>query len=358
MTTRNLKIRAALVGLGLIATSCGPMQPHEYTTSVAGAYDTTSRYDMGAASGMLQSSASSWSSPEVAIVKSIIDTVRSSFGQDAANGVSNYYGETLQRDVRGYLLAESPPWAMNISEQLGRVDDQLKTVDIQGSWLVAEKQGGQYEVTQIWSGISVFKNPSCRSGGSLLCEQFHFSTESLLEAEYPIEIISSRAGAIASGQALVVDAHQVEFNYGRLGLYMLINQLLPNRADEGGIGVRDVALAAVNCRGLAGRLAGDDDVLGWEFGGTRIGLSLSQLVGSCEEGVFGSVNRFVDNFNLPLKMDLSGSAQMVDTTRDGKINRLDNGQLSGAMNLASGRSNAREGDVSGEFTAYRVGSFN
>ncbi len=375
--------RALLVSAALSVVSCLPMDAREHKTTVEGTYDFSARYDMSVAAGALQSTAGSWVSPDDAIVNSILGLVKSGFGEDVAAAVSSNYGSTLRRDVRGYMSSSSPSWVMGLSSQVGLVDDQLKTVDIRGSWHVAavagqdnagqenagqenageenagEDQSGlgrEYEVTQMWSGISVFKNPACRSGGSLLCEQFHISTETLLDSEYPLEIVSSRARVRTTGENLNVAAHNIELNYGRLGLYLLINQLFPDKAAES-IGARDIALAAVNCRGLAGRLTGKDDVLGWDVLGVRVGLSLNQLVGSCEDSVFGSVNGLVDKFNLPLQMNLSGNARLVDSARQGQIDRIDQGKMSGAMTMPMGRSETRQGSVQGDFTAFRVGSF-
>lgn len=362
-------IRAVLLSAFLPLVSCMPMEARESSMEVEGTYDFAARYDMSVAAGALQSSVGGWVSPDEAIVNSILGLVKSSFGADVASAVSSNYGSALRRDVRGYMSSSSPSWVMGLSSQVGLVDEQLKTVDIRGSWHIAAVAGQEeagldgdqaleteYEVTQMWSGISVFKNPACRSGGGLLCEQFHISTETLLESEYPLEIVSSRARVRTSGENLNVAAHEIELNYGRLGLYLLVNQLFPDKSAQT-VGARDIALAAVNCRGLAGRLAGQDDVLGWEIAGVRVGLSLNQLVGSCEDSVFGSVNRLVDNFNIPMSMNLSGNARMVDTARQGQIDRIDQGKMSGAMRMPMGQSEARQGSVSGDFTAFRVGSF-
>ncbi len=360
--------RAVLVSAALSMVSCLPMEAREHTTTVEGTYDFSARYDMSVAAGALQSSAGSWIAPDEAIVNSIMGLVKTGFGADVAAAVASNYGSTLRRDVRGYMSSSSPSWVMGLSSQVGLVDEQLKTVDIRGSWHIAaiagqdsmdEEQtelGTEYEVTQMWSGISVFKNPACRAGGGLLCEQFHISTDTLLDSEYPVEIVSSRARVRTTGENLNVAAHDIELNYGRLGLYLLVNQLFPDKSAEK-VGARDIALAAVNCRGLAGRLTGKDDVLGWEVLGVRVGLSLSDLVGSCEDSVFGSVNGLVDKFNLPLQMNLSGNARMIDSAREGKIDRIDQGRMSGAMTMPMGRAETRQGSVHGDFTAFRVGSF-
>ncbi|MFU8806810.1 MAG: hypothetical protein ACNA8W_23590 [Bradymonadaceae bacterium] len=346
-----------IFGTMLVVGGCGPLVPVESTTRVEGSYDTMTRYDFSTASGMLTEAAGSWTAPDRALTESIIGQVSTMYGSDIAQTLSNQFGSQIQSQIRTYLQAESPSWVFNMGPHLDGVDAKLKTVDAQSTWVVGETSGGQYEVTQIWNGFSVFKDPACRGAGNLICEQTHYTTEALLDAEYPIEIVSTRSEGVTTSAGLFVDSHSVEFNYGRLGLYMLVDALLPPESREGSVGLRDVALGAINCRGLAGRLAGDDGIFGFDLAGVRIGLSLNDLIGSCQDGIFGIVNRFVDRFHIPLNMNIKSNARLVDTNRDGRINRLDDGKVDGMMNLTRGSAVGQEGPVSGEFTGFRVGSF-
>jgi hypothetical protein len=352
-------MKRAMIGwmaIGMLS-GCGPLVPVESTTRVDGSYDTTTRYDFSTASGMLTQAAGSWTSPDRLITDSLISHVSSRYGADVASTLSSQFGATIQNQIYQYLQGEGPSWLFNIAPELDGIEAKLKVVDARSTWVVAEAGADVYEVTQIWNGFSVFKDPACRTGSSLICEQTHFTTQALLDAEYPIEIVSSRAMGVHSGEGFAVDSQDVQFNYGRLGLYMLIDALLPPESRQGSVGLRDVALAAVNCRGLAGRLAGDDGILGFDIAGVRVGLSMNELIGSCQDGIFGGVNRFVDRFNIPLNMNLNSQARLVDTNRDGRINRLDNGKVDGMMSLSRGSSVGQSGPVSGDFTGFRVGSF-
>jgi len=167
-------------------------------------------------------------------------------------------------------------------------------------------------------------------------------------------VLSSRYTAVDQGDAVALESHSLDFNYGRLGLYLLTNLILPDDPTEG-VGLRDVVLAAINCRGLAGRIAGDDGVLGVNVGGVNVGLSLSDLIGNCEDSVFGVTTRFVDRFNAPVAMALKGAAQIVDTNRDGRIDQLNAGSVDGDMTYETVLGQSGEGPVSGLFTGFRVG---
>ena len=84
-------------------------------------------------------------------------------------------------------------------------------------------------------------------------------------------------------------------------------------------------------------------------------MSLNDLIGNCQDGVFAQVNGFVDGFNVPLGMDMGGTARVIDTNRDGAVDQLTDGQLAGDMNLALTGGQTDGGPVSAQFVGFRVG---
>ncbi len=86
-----------------------------------------------------------------------------------------------------------------------------------------------------------------------------------------------------------------------------------------------------------------------------MGLSINDLVGSCEQGVFGMVNEFVDQFNVPMSMNLEGSLTMLDSDRDGLVDQLTSREIAGDLALEIGRGEPTSGPVQAQMTAWRVG---
>jgi hypothetical protein len=348
---------AKVIGLTLLASflvACEGLPVREVRQTLEGTYDVETRYDMKTVAGTFSGFAGQWARPDEAIHQEIIAGVRESHGDQIANTFESVYGSQLQQDITGYLNEQAPPWVMNLENSLEDVDQQLGKVDMQASWLYVEKENGTFEATQIWNGFSVFEDPDCPDSDAILCNQLQITSEELLEAEYPVEVISSTYEAVDQGETVALESHSVEFSYGRLGLYLLTNLILPDQKTSG-VGLRDVVLAAINCRGLAGRIAGDDGTLGVNVGGVNVGISLDDLIGNCEDSVFGMTTRFVDRFNAPVAMDLSGTAQIIDTNRDGRIDQLTGGDLGGNMTLTTFNGQAEEGPVDGLFTGFRVG---
>lgn len=337
----------------LLSSGCTAMNVHDASQTVDGTYDAETRYDMAAFQGIFGGLAGQWREPDIAITEAIQGQVRTNYGQTVGNAFVQFYGAQLKQDVRGYLSEETPGWVMGLSGKLDQVDTQMKTIDMQTTMLLVENDT-TINATQIFNGIAVFRDPNCRDSGAVVCDQMEISGQSLLDSEYPVEILSADYEAERQNDTMNIGAASVDLNYGRLGLYLLANQILPDEPTEK-VGFRDVVMGAINCRGLAGRLAGDNGSLGVNVGGVEVGLSLNDLIGNCQDGVFGQVNGFVDRFNVPLGMAMAGSARLVDTNRDGAIDQLTDGAMSGDMNLSILAGQSDQGPVDAQFVGFRVG---
>lgn len=340
--------------LALTTTACTGLTPREIQQTLEGAYDVESRYDMKTIAGMFSGFAGGWAKPDTAIYDEIIGQVGRTYGSQVASGFETIYGSTLQRDITSYLNEQAPPWVMNLQSSLAGVDKQLNTVDMQANWLFVEKDPGKFEATQIFSGVSVFEDPDCPDSAALLCNQIEVTSDELLDAEYPIQVLSSTYVATDLGDTMELESHSLDFSYGRLGLYLLTNLILPDNPTEG-IGLRDVTLAAINCRGLAGRVGGENG-LTVNVAGVNVGLSLDDLIGNCEDSVFGVTTRFIDRFDAPLSMNLKGGGGILDTNRDGRIDQLNTGAVAGDLELTTlFNGQTEEGPVDGLYTGFRVG---
>ena len=346
---------ACLFGCILLLPSCQGVTPRESEQVVAGSYDAETRYDMLSLSGALASSVQGWQSPDQAIQEQILGRFEKKYNKSVASAIRSSYGTQISSQILGHVQVHSPPWMLNMSSTLDTVDAQLGRVDVQTSMLIAQAPDGGYKVTQIWNGISVFRDPACRDGGGLDCSQIALDSKALLDAEYPVEIVSASFDATQEGRhALTLSGQNVAFNYGRLALYLITNLALPDEPGQG-LQLRDIMLAAINCRGVAGRLAGGDGILGWKIAGVEVGLSLNDLVGSCEDGVFGMINGFIDQFNVPLTMNVGGQLTLLDPNRDGVVDQISTSTLQGTVRASLRGGTAKEGPVSGQMTGWRVG---
>lgn len=352
-------IPLCLAALALFSLTACPVNYSPPQRQIEGVYDAETRYDMKTLAGTL-STVKSWEQPRVAIKDAIIRTVRRLYNNEIANLVASYYGDWISSEIESYLIELSPAWLRNLTQTLTTVDSQLDMVDIQTSILLSQDADNPeaLKATQLWNGITVFRDPLCRQNGGLTCDQITVSIKELLDAEYPIDLINSTFVATEQAQnQLNLTSNEIRFNYGRLALYLMTNLALPNEPGAG-LQIRDVILAAINCRGLAGRLAGDDKVLGWNIAGFEVGISLNDLVGSCEDGIFAMVNDFVDQFSVPITMNLGGQITALDNNLDGVIDQLVSSALQGQVKASLLGGQVKEGPVSGQMTSWRVGDLN
>ncbi len=320
---------------------------------VAGSYDAQARYDMSSASGAITQSAAAYVAPDARIRDALVGAFSQVHSSAVGDEVAGLYGDYLAGEVRSYMGGVAP-WVLDLDQHIQSVDGRLAGLDVKMGVLVVERADGALDVTQIWEGISVLDDPSCTDGES--CATIEFTTQELLGSEYPVEIASSEIFATpAFGGGYVMEDHQVSFNYGRLGLYLLVDTVLPDDGDDTSINLRDVALAAVNCRGLAQHLTGQDRVLGWNIGGVEVGLSFRDVVGACEEGIFATVNDVVDQFSVPITLDLSGPLATIDEDGDGRIDVISSDAIAGDLSATLPGGGGKGGPVSGVMTGYRVG---
>lgn len=345
----------ATLALFVLGSGCTGFPVYEQSQVVEGAYDAETRYDMETLAGALSGSVQSWEQPDQIIRRKILERVESRYGAQIAGLVEQYYGQQISSTIRTYAQDVAPEWLLSLPSAIDIVDRQLKRVDVQTSFLLAEQADGSFKATQIWNGISVFRSPECRENGGLSCEQIQISIKELLDAGYPLDLVNSEFSGNLTGDNLSMASHEVRFNYGRLALYLMTNLVLPDKPGAG-LQLRDVVLGAINCRGLAGRLAGEDDVLGWTILGVEVGVSFNELLGSCEDGVFGMVNGFIDQFNVPLKMNLAGSLTLLDDDYDGTIDQLVTRDLGGDVNASLITGQEAEGPVTGQLIGFRVGA--
>lgn len=359
MSSSKASTRIALLiltALSIFGLTACPVNFNPPQRQIEGVYDAETRYDMKTLAGTL-STVKSWEQPRVAIKDAIIRTIKRLYNNDIALLVAEYYGDSIAADIEAYLVELSPAWLRNLTGTLSIVDAQLDMVDVQTSILLASDPDNPsaLKATQLWNGITVFRDPLCRKNGGLNCPQITVSIQELLDAEYPIDLVNSTFAATEEVEnQLSLTSNEIRFNYGRLALYLMTNLALP---DEPGasLQLRDVIMAAINCRGLAGRLAGEDKVLGWNIAGFEVGVSLNDLIGSCEDGIFAMVNDFVDQFSVPITMNLGGQITALDNNLDGVVDQLVSSALQGQVkaSLLSGQS--KEGPVSGQMTSWRVG---
>ena len=339
--------------VAMLVCGCRPGVRGPAEAVIEGAYDTETRYTLQSEGTPLTSLASEWLDPVDAIESRVRSQIGDQYGRTLQRGYDELVRATARATLERAVREEAPAWLTDIRPALATVDGQLKRIDVSASLLISQPQAQRWTGRQMWQGISVFRDPDCPTSTSLLCDQFHLSLADWTDAEFPLDVVSAEQSIRVQGDRITLESHTVSLNYGRLGLFLLVDQLLPQDGDEH-VGLREVVLAAINCRGLASRLGGSNGAWTLDIGGVEVGISLEDMIGTCEEGVFAEVNRVVDRFSIPMELDMAGTAQLVDTSRDGVIDQITRGNLGGQSELALS-SGVTQQAVDGQFIGFRVG---
>jgi len=144
----------------------------------------------------------------------------------------------------------------------------------------------------------------------------------------PSDIVTATATATATKGTLTIGDHLFAVSYGEYAWQALEAKL---NADHGA-GIRATLGAAVNCPLIASRVA-SKCVLGVCVG------HAAELTSICERGLDEIVDRAhakLASFKFDALHLAAGRATMVDTTKDGVADRLDNGVWTAEINAGQG----------------------
>jgi len=142
-------------------------------------------------------------------------------------------------------------------------------------------------------------------------------------------------GRVLSYNNLSIDRHPVDFNYGRLILFVLETFLFPAiTGDPAPVTLEDVFSDIVNCDGFASFITGSDGEI------CVIGcIEHSDIEGFCEGAislVFGTLfESFVGALSFDSVMEMRGSATLVNDDTDLEVELLEDGEYTGTISIGS-----------------------
>lgn len=217
---------------------------------------------------------------------------------------------------------------MSVGCDLRRMITRLQILSI----LSIGKVGSDFEVFGIdtWNGLGVcdftpdpdFIIGECDEAPD--CERLQIEIEDgslgLLRGDW--------TGRVLSYNRLDIDRHAVDFNYGRLILFVLETYIFPFlTGDEPPVTLEDVMVDIINCPGIAdfigdiclgGSCVTEDDIE--NFCGTAVGL------------VFGTLFEvFVGALSFDSVLELRGTVTLVNTDTDLEIEELVDGEYTGTI---------------------------
>jgi hypothetical protein len=241
--------------------------------------------------------------------------------------------DRLIEDAINDLINSSPALRgfFSLGCDLRRMVTRLQVISI----LSIGKIGSDFEVFGVdtWTGLGVcdftvdddFTVGECDSRPD--CERIPIIVEDgslgLLRGDW--------TGRILSYNTLQIDRYPIDFNYGRLILFILENYIFPILIDEPApVSLEDVLFSIINCDAFADFITGSDGEI------CVIGcISHDDIEGFCEGAVslvFGTFfNAFVTSLSFDSVIDLRGTCTLVNDDTDLDVEFLEDGQYLGTI---------------------------
>lgn len=229
-------------------------------------------------------------------------------------------------------LIESSPFLsdiVTIGRDLRAIIAELEVL----SKLNIGKLGSDFEVFGVdtWIGLSLYWRLGCDESSPPDCGRIPVVLDSVdlgfLRGEWN--------GRVLGYNRLDIDRHPVDFEYGRLILYVLEYLVLPAiTGDPGPVTLEDLMSAILNCDGLGDFIAGGDGDCLCALGAC---ICDDDIEGFCEAFIsitFGGLFRtFVDSLSFDSVLNVRGTCTLVNEDTDIDVDAIIDGQYIGDITI-------------------------
>lgn len=292
-----------------------------------GDYDVLSHWDFrdaisesGEVGRMIVDILDIFENPGLGLLEFLLDIVRDYVGGIISIAIDFFLDITGLDDIIANaindLIASSPFLSdiVTIGRDLRAIIAELEVI----SELNIGKLGSDYEVFGVdkWIGLALYWRLGCTPADGPDCGRIPIVLDTvdlgLLRGDW--------TGRVVGYDRLDIDRHPIDFEYGRLILYVLEYLVLPAiTGDPAPVTLRDLMSSILNCDGLGDFVAGGD-------GRCRCALGAcvcdDDIEGFCEDFVgfaFGPLFRgFIEGLSFDAVLDIRGSCKMIN--RDEVLN--------------------------------------
>lgn len=305
----------------------------------AGDYDVLSHWDFrdaisesGEVGAMIVEILDIFEDPGRGLVGFLLDIVEDFVGGIISWAIDLFFDLTglddLIADLINDLIDDSPFLSdiVTIGRDLRAIIAELEVISI----LSIGKLGSEYEVfgADRWIGLALYWRLGCEPEDGPECGRLPITLEDgslgLLRGDW--------TGRVVGYDRLDIDRHPIDFEYGRLILYVLEYVVLPAiTGDPGPVTLEDLMSSILNCPGIGDAIAGDGDCL------CALGACVcdDDIEGFCEDFiglVFGPFFRgFVEGLSFDAVLDIRGSVTLVNQDEFLSVDALVDGDYIGNM---------------------------
>ena len=273
--------------------------------------------------------------PGAGLLGFILDLVESLVGGIISAAIDLFLDLTglddLIADAINDLIDRSPFLSdvVTIGRDLRAIIAELEVV----SELSIGKLGNDFEIfgADEWKGLALYWRLGCDPTDPPDCGRIPIVLEDtdfgLLRGDW--------TGRVRGRDGLDIDRHPLDFEYGRVILYVLEYLVLPAiTGDPGPVTLEDLMFRIFQCEELGNAIIGDDNCI------CALGACVcdTDVEGFCEDFVsfaFGSIFRgFVEALSFDAVLDNRGEAEMRNLNTDLDVDALWNGRYFGNMYIS------------------------
>lgn len=275
--------------------------------------------------------------PGRGIVEFILTLVEDYVGGLIADGIGLFLDLTGLDDViSGAIndLIDSSPLLsdiVTIGRDLRAIIAELEVI----SKLEIGKLGSDYEVFGIdeWIGLSLYWRLGCDETSPPDCGRIPIVIDSVglgaMRGEW--------TGRVLGYNRLEIDRHPVDFEYGRLILFVLENLVLPAITGEPApVTLEGLMSAIINCDGIGDFVVGGS---GDCVGALGIEICDSDIEGFCESFIsftFGGLfEGFVSSLSFDAVLDVRGDVNLINVDDNLDVDHLIDGMYVGSISIGS-----------------------
>lgn len=197
------------------------------------------------------------------------------------------------------------------------------------------KLGSDFEVFGVdnWVGLSLYWRLDCEPTSPPDCGRLPIILDTvdlgLLRGEW--------RGRVIGYDRLDIDRHPIDFQYGRLILYVLEHLVLPRITGRPApVTLADLMASIINCDGLGDAIAGGPGRCRCALGACICDADIEGFCRTFIDFAFGGLFRsFVNALSFDAVLDIRGSVTLQNLNDDLAVDALTDGQYIGNINVGS-----------------------
>ncbi|RMG15802.1 MAG: hypothetical protein D6729_12055 [Deltaproteobacteria bacterium] len=298
---------------------------------LTGAYDYEVSFDMsgavpGTVGDVINVLAQMFDDPDDP-ARYLVDQVESLLGTTIPTFIKN----TAIRMVDDLIRNIVPPEFLQWAQYVGDAARVVTTPTFAGTLTIGEAMDGSLSAVERWTEVVFTWRGKCDPAANPGCDERRIALRNTMVGE-----VSATYGVTENGDLLEAAEHTRQIQYARFFHVFILNVVYPEIV-PGATSSADMLHAFINCTNFADTLDESDGTVDgiFDIGVTFTNQEIEQYCGDALNLVGGLVDDQLDRLasGVESTVTLTGIAEIVDADKDLVVEKLDNGQWQGTIQV-------------------------